>query len=112
MSEDDHGGRLPVRPKSPTDRAIPSGNSVPVRALAMLADRTGGAEYRQKGEASLAAFSGQIRLHPTAFTYMLLGSDELLHGGAGPLEYGAGSVVRARVSHDGAPAGPGSLTSA
>ncbi len=110
MSEDDHGGRLPVRPKSPTDGAIPSGNAVTVRALAMLAVRTGVTEYRQKAEASLAAFSGQIRRQPTAFAYMLLGADELLHGGAGPLEYGAGGIVRARVSHDGAPAGPGRVT--
>ncbi len=97
MSEDDHDGRLLVRPKSPTDGAIPSGNSVAVRALAMLAARTGESGYRQKAEATLAAFSGQIRKQPTAFAYMLAGADELLHGAAGPLEYGAGGVVRAEV---------------
>ncbi len=101
MSEDDHDGRLLVRPKSPTDGAIPSGNSVAVRAFAMLADRSGEATYRQKAQASLAAFSGQIRRQPTAFAYMLLGADELLHGGAGPLEYGARGVVRAKASLDG-----------
>lgn len=32
---------------------------------------------------------------------MLLGADELLHGGAGPLEYGSQGVVRARVAFAG-----------
>lgn len=101
MSEDDHDGRLMVRPKSPADGAIPSGNSVAVRALAMLASRTGEAKYRQSAQASLAAFSSQIRRSPTAHAYMLLGADELLHGGAGPLEYGASGVAKVRASIDG-----------
>jgi len=109
MSENDHDGRLPARPKSPTDGAIPSGNSVAVRALAMLAARTGDAGFRQQAEASVAAFSAQIRRQPTAFAYMLLGADELLDGGAGPLEYGARGVVRARVAVDGGAAAPGRL---
>ncbi len=105
MSEDDHDGRLLVRPKSPTDGAIPSGNSVAVRALVMVAARTGEETYRQRAQASLAAFSGQIRRQPTAFAYMLLGADELLRGGAGPLEYAARGVVRARASFDGSGSG-------
>jgi len=100
LSEDDHGGRLLVRPKSPMDGAIPSGNSVAVRVLAMLAERTGEALYRQKAEATLAAFSSQMRRAPTAFGYMLLGADELLQGGVGSLEYGARGAVRAMASLD------------
>ena len=95
MSEDDHEGRLPVRPKSSTDGAIPSGNSVAVRALAMLAQRTGDASYRRRAEQTVAAFSSGIRLQPTAFAYMLLGVGELLDGGGGALEYGARGAVRA-----------------
>ena len=96
MSESDEGGRLIARPKSPTDGAIPSGNSVAVRALALLAARIGAADYRGKAEGTIAAFSQRMRQSPTAFAYMLLGADELLHGGAGPLEYGARGVVRTK----------------
>jgi len=100
MSEDDHGGRLPVRPKSASDGAIPSGNSVAVRSLAMLSARTGRLSYRQRAEATIAAFSSSIRRRPTGFAYMLLGVDELLDGAAGPLEYGARGAVRATASWD------------
>ncbi|MCP4204365.1 MAG: DUF255 domain-containing protein [bacterium] len=100
MSEDDHGGRLPVRPKSLGDGAIPSGNSVAVRALAMLSARTGRLSYRQKAESTVAAFSKSIRRQPTGFAYLLLGVDELLHGAVGALEYGAGGVVRVAASWD------------
>ena len=98
MSADDHGGRLPARPKSPADGATPSGNSVAVRALAMLAARTGEESYRQKAQATLAASSGQVQLQPTAFAYMLLAADELRHGGVGSLEYAARGAIRARAA--------------
>ena len=100
MSEDDHDGRLPVRPKSASDGAIPSGNSVAVRSLAMLSARTGRLSYRQRAEATIAAFSSSIRRRPTGFAYMLLAVDELLGGAAGPLEYGARGAVRATASWD------------
>jgi len=86
---------LIARPKSPDDGAIPSGNSVAVRALAMLAARTGEAAYRQKAEATLNAFAASIERRPSGYAYMLLGADELLRGGAGPLAYGARGAVRA-----------------
>ncbi len=106
LSRDDHGGRLPVRPKSAHDGAIPSGNSVAVRSLAMLAVRTGRSDYRRRAEGTIAAFSSQIRRQPTAFAYMLLGVTELLHGGAGPTDYGADGVVRAQVSQNADGASP------
>ena len=109
MSEDDHGGRLPVRPKSASDGAIPSGNSVAVRALAMLSARTGRLSYRRRAEATIAAFSSSIRRRPTGFAYMLLGVDELLDGGVGPLEYGARGVVRATASWGSGDGFPGRL---
>lgn len=110
MSEDDHGGRLPVRPKSFRDGAIPSGNSVAVRVLAMLADRTGRISYRQRAESTVAAFSSSIRRQPTGFAYMLLGVDEMLDGAVGPLEYGARGAVRATASLDSVGGSLGTLT--
>ncbi len=96
LSAGDEGGRLITRLKSPADGAIPSANSVAVRALALLASRTGESGYRRKAEASLAAFSAEIRRHPAGYGYLLLAADDLLHGDAGPLDYGALGVVRAR----------------
>lgn len=103
MSASDEGGRLITRPKSPTDGAIPSGNSVAVRVLAMLAARVVDPEYERKAQASLAAFSSRIQQRPTSFSYMLLGAGELAEGHAGPLEYGARGAVRvqAQVAPDG-----------
>ena len=94
MGERDGQSHLPARPKSPSDGATPSGNSVAVRALARLAARTGEATYGQRARATLAAFSDPIRRQPTSFAYMPLGADELAHGAAGPLAFGAGGAAR------------------
>ncbi|MDA8016534.1 MAG: DUF255 domain-containing protein [Thermoanaerobaculia bacterium] len=98
LGEDDYEGRLPARPKSSTDGAIPSGNAVAARAFAQLAERTGDAVFRQRAEATLAAFSGRVRGQPSAFSYLLLAADELLHGAAGPLAHGARGAVKAEAS--------------
>jgi uncharacterized protein YyaL (SSP411 family) len=84
------------RPKSPYDGAVPSGNSVAVRALALLAGRTGEATYRDRAAATLAAFAAGLSERPSGFAYMLTGLDELLHGGAGPRQYGARGTAQAR----------------
>jgi len=97
LSEGDHGGRLPVRPKSAEDLALPAGSSVAVRALAMLARRTGEPRFRSRAEATLAALSPRVQPHPRAFAYLLVGADELLEGEVGPLAYAAGGRVRVAV---------------
>ena len=86
---------LLARPKSPNDGAIPSGNSVAVRALAMLAARTGERAYSDRATATLSAFASSIARYPAGFAYMLAGADELLHGGVGPRQYAAAGTVRA-----------------
>ena len=101
LSEDDHGGRLPARPKNPTDGAIPSGNSVALRVLAQLATRTGEPRFQRLAQETLGAFSGSIQQSPTAYAYMLLGTDQLLHSDTGPIEYGAGGAVRVEASRNG-----------
>ncbi len=82
-------------PKSPADGAIPSGNSVAVRVLARLADRTGETTYRDRAVATVSTFAESLEKRPSAFAYLLSGLDEILHGGAGPLQYGAGGTVKA-----------------
>ena len=103
MTADGVDPHLIARPKSPGDGAIPSGNSVAVRALAMLAARGGERGYRDRANATLSAFAESIRRHPTGFAYMLMAADELLHGGAGPRQYAAAGNVRAtaRATEDG-----------
>ena len=87
---------LMVRPKDSYDGAIPSGNSVAVHVLAMLAARSGREDYRNKANATLAAYSGNIASHPSAYAYMLSGADQLLHGELGSTQYAARGVVTAR----------------
>ncbi|MDM8557829.1 thioredoxin domain-containing protein [Thiotrichales bacterium HSG14] len=86
-----------ARPKSPDDSAIPSGNAVSVRALAMLATRTGIERYRDKANTTLNAFSSAIAKQPSRYAYMLLAADELLHGEVGMRRYGARGAVKATV---------------
>jgi hypothetical protein len=86
---------LIARPKSPADRAIPSGNAVAVRVLAMLAARTGIEHYRDKANATLNAFSEAIIKHPSRYAYMLIGAYELLYGEIGMRSYGARAGVKA-----------------
>ncbi|MFQ6021971.1 MAG: thioredoxin domain-containing protein [Acidiferrobacterales bacterium] len=94
---------LIARPKSPYDSAIPSGNSVAVRALAMLAARTGELLYSDKASATLGAFSATIQRYPGGYAYMLMGADELLNGAVGSRRYAArGNVaVSARLKRVG-----------
>ena len=85
---------LPGRPKSPGDGATPSGNSVAVRVLARLAHRTGEARYQELAEGTVQAFSERIQRHPSGFSYLLLGLEELLEGDVGIRQFGArGKVV-------------------
>ncbi|MEE9561584.1 MAG: DUF255 domain-containing protein [Thermoanaerobaculia bacterium] len=112
MSAAEHDPNLIARPKSPQDGAIPSGNSVAVRALVHLASRTGERRYSDRAASTLAAFSESISKRPSAFSYMLMGSDDLLHDETGPLRYAAGGkvAVRARLKRETPEAGALQLT--
>lgn len=60
----------------------------------MLAARSGELSYHDKAGATVAAFSETIRRYPGGYAYMLLGTGEMLDGGAGPRQYAAqGNVV-------------------
>jgi uncharacterized protein len=110
MSEVDPAAPLPARPKGTVDGAAPSGNSVAVRALALLADRLGGDDYRRRAQATLAAFSGGVKRQTGDFAYMLLAAGELLHGAAGPRAHGARGAVTAFATLDAAPGSERGLT--
>ncbi|MDM8568722.1 DUF255 domain-containing protein [Thiotrichales bacterium HSG1] len=86
---------LITRPKSPNDGAIPSGNSVAVRVLTKLANRTGIALYRNKARETINSFASVINKNPENYAYMLIGTDELLHGELNRQQYGANGKVKA-----------------
>ena len=83
-------------PKDGNDGATPSGNSVAVNLLAMLAARSGSSLYESRAKATLNAFSEEINQHPASFAYMLVGAAKILHGEGGPKQYGAKGKVMAR----------------
>ena len=93
MNTGSPGGRLMARPKDRQDTATPSGNAVALRVLSALARRAGKDRYRKKANATLAAFSGEIKRVPLSYTYMLVGADELLQGEVGPRQYAARGKV-------------------
>ncbi|WP_119167373.1 thioredoxin domain-containing protein [Algihabitans albus] len=70
--------RLLVRPKHAHDNATPSGNGVILQVLARLWHLTGQASYRERADATVAAFSGELARLFSAMASFLLGS-ELLH---------------------------------
>ena len=105
IAEREKANLLIAQPKSPTDGAVPSGNSVAVRALAELGRRTGDRNATDRALATVAAFATNIERMPAAYTYMLTGLAVALHGDAGPrATAGNGAVVAVATLR---PAGPG-----
>ena len=96
IAEREKANLLIAQPKSPTDGAVPSGNSVAVRALAELGRRTGDRNATDRALATVAAFATNIERMPAAYTYMLTGLAVALDGDAGPrATAGNGAVIAA-----------------
>jgi len=85
-----------VRPKDLYDSSIPTGNAVALRSYARLWHRTGKDVYKHRAEALLIAFSGQLQVYPSAFAYMMTGTNELLNGEVGHRQYAARGNVSVR----------------
>ncbi len=66
---------LPVRPKALYDGASPSANSVSLLNLLRLGRLTGDPKWEETARELIAAFSGSVKSHPSAFTYFLMGLD-------------------------------------
>ncbi len=97
IAERDAADLLIARPRSPTDGAVPSGNSVAVRALAELGRRTGDRRSIDRALATVSAFAESVERTPTAFTYMLTGLAVALGGDAGPRKTAGSGAVTARL---------------
>ncbi len=70
--------RLIVRPKSAHDHAMPAGNGIMAEVLARLYFLTGKTPYRDRAEALIAAFSGQVARSFFPFA-SLINANEFLH---------------------------------
>ena len=66
---------LIARPKELYDGAVPSGNSVAVKALLMLERFTSQSRYRELSEKILKTFAAEIAEEPTAYPQMLIALD-------------------------------------
>ena len=62
-----------LRHKSVHDHATPSGNGLLVHVLAALFHLTGNAKYRERGEALIAAFSGELERNALAMPVLMTG---------------------------------------
>jgi hypothetical protein len=98
LSEAGVDTRLITRPKSPSDGAVPSGNSVAVQALVALSRRTGDQRFADRAAATVAAFAADIERHPMGFPALLIGLSEALGGAAGPLQHAGAGAVRVAAS--------------
>jgi uncharacterized protein YyaL (SSP411 family) len=98
VAEREKANLLIAQPKSPTDGAVPSGNSVAVRALAELGRRTGDRTATDRALATVAAFAANIERMPAAYTYMLTGLAVALDGDAGPRATAGNGAVLAAAS--------------
>ncbi len=68
-----------VRPKTAQDGPAPSGNGQIVGVLARLADLTGETRYRERADALIAAFAGDVKKNPLGHTALLTGLTQLVH---------------------------------
>lgn len=66
-----------VRLKPRHDNAVPSANGIMVQVLARLAALTGDGHYRQRAEAVLSAFNGELTEHFANMTALLAGFEML-----------------------------------
>ncbi len=94
MNEPAQAVPILARPKDLNDGAIPSGNSVALRVLAMLTHRTDDLSYENRARNTLGALAGSVKSHPASYGYLLMGRDELEHGATGSVQYAAKGAVR------------------
>jgi uncharacterized protein YyaL (SSP411 family) len=83
------------------DNAIPSGSSVALRVLQMLAARTDNLEYDKYADATLAAYATIINQSPSNFGYMLSGAADREAGELSAQRYIARGGVRAKARQSG-----------
>lgn len=94
MNEPSQAVPLLARPKDLNDGAIPSGNSVAMRGLALLSHRTDDISYENRAHNTLGALADSVKSYPAGYGYLLLGREELEHQETGNIQYAAKGAVR------------------
>lgn len=90
----DQKSGLLIRPKTAFDKTLPSGNAIASQMLMRLAIRTGNTEYRHKAKVILARFSSGVEDVPSAYSSLLVASNELENGEKDLPVYAANGHVR------------------
>jgi uncharacterized protein YyaL (SSP411 family) len=98
---------LVTRPRDVTDNAVPSGTSLAVELLLLLAEYHDVAHFRDAASRVLSALNAQLTRYPTAFGHMLCNADMLVHGGLqlaliAPSGAGAADFAKLRAPADSA----------
>lgn len=86
------------RIKDIEDGAIPSGNSVALRLLSLLATRTGELQYTELADKTMAAFAASVDASPLNYTWFLLASEEHLNGETGSILYAGHGAVQTKAA--------------
>ncbi len=96
------GASLPSRPKALYDNASPTGNSLALKTLVQLWNRTGEDKYRERAERLVTAFSSLLARGGGGFGFFLTGTNDLINGEIGSHRYAAkGKVKVSAVALDG-----------
>ncbi len=101
----DDGTPAISRVKEGADGALPSGNAAAVLALADLYQATGDTRWKAQAEATLAAFSEEIRPQPMLFPGLLLGRQRLKGWDGRPVVLAAGGKLRVSIARKSASSG-------
>ena len=99
LSQDRSSGPMITRPKSPSDGAMPSGNSVAIAALVLLLEATGDKKIEDLITGSLQSFSGLIKASPSAFPYMIMAATDFLSKSDSAVQFCAQGKVRVLVRY-------------
>lgn len=86
-----------TRIKSANDDAIPSANAKALSVLLQLYHRTGNTQYKNKLNAALSTFSGNVVENPVGYASLLRVVSNKENGETGAQQYFSGGVVRAKI---------------
>ncbi len=95
--EEASGAALPTRPKAIYDNAAPTGNSLALKVLVQLWNRTGEDQYRERAEHLVTAFSSLLADSGSGFGYFLTATNDLISGETGSHRYAAKGKVKASI---------------
>lgn len=101
FSRESEQGPLILRPRSPMDGAMPSGNSVALHAMVKLFRLGKNTDIETVINECLSGFAGLLKASPSSFAYMVLAGESFLRGSVSALQLAALGNVRVHASRAG-----------